>query len=101
MDFGDPAAWSQTSNAINTALDTFRSAVDLVRSLRSKTATPQEADAIESALSEAEKAAKIAEAQVAKALGYEFCRCAFPPTAMLTVGTWNVRGAGPRSAAGL
>jgi hypothetical protein len=28
----------------------------------------------------------VAEAQLAKALGYQLCYCTFPPTAMLTVG---------------
>jgi hypothetical protein len=40
----------------------------------------------------AEKAAKIADAQTAKALGYTLCQCEFPPVAMLTVGYLQPRG---------
>ena len=38
------------------------------------------------ALEQAEQASRIAEAQIAKALGYELCKCQFPPTPMLTIG---------------
>jgi hypothetical protein len=31
----------------------------------------------------------IAEAELAKAFGYELCKCDFPPTPMLTVGYFN------------
>jgi hypothetical protein len=31
----------------------------------------------------------IAEAEIAKALGYELCKCDFPPTPMRTVGYFN------------
>ena len=34
----------------------------------------------------------IAQAEVAKALGYQLCKCDFPPPLMLTVGTHSLRG---------
>lgn len=42
---------------------------------------------IDAALDKASKATAIAEAQVAQALGYQLCKCEFPPTPMLTVGS--------------
>jgi hypothetical protein len=38
------------------------------------------------ALDSASTSAKIAEAEMAKALGYELCKCQFPPTTVLTIG---------------
>jgi hypothetical protein len=49
----------------------------------------EKAAAIMAALATAESSARMAEAEVAKALGYELCRCQFPPTPMLTVGYFN------------
>jgi len=46
---------------------------------------------ITAALEAAETSSKIAEAEVAKALGYELCKCQFPPTPMLTVGMMEGR----------
>jgi hypothetical protein len=38
------------------------------------------------ALDHAVSTAVIAEAEIAKALGYQLCKCSFPPAMMLTVG---------------
>jgi hypothetical protein len=55
--------------------------------------------AITAALATAESSSRIAEAEIAKALGYELCKCEFPPTIMVTVGQHNGRtkqnGTGP------
>src|SRR5215204_377739 len=72
--------------AVKTALDTFKSAVDLIRSIKNVLPTSKDTEALELALGEAEKAAQIAEAQIAQALGYQFCRAHFPPVVMLDVG---------------
>ena len=45
-----------------------------------------EKDAATKSLAEAEKEAAIAESAIAQALGYELCRCQFPPEIMLKVG---------------
>lgn len=42
--------------------------------------------AIEKSLDEAIKATKLAEAQIAQALGYNLCKCTFPPQVMLSNG---------------
>lgn len=93
MDFTDPAQWGQVSNAIKTSLEAVKGAIGLVRDISPSGATPEQTKAVVAALAEAEKATQIAEAQIAKALGYQLCQCAFPPTAMLTVGqhTRNVQ----------
>ena len=49
-------------------------------------AAANQAEAVETALASAEIATSVAEAQVAQALGYELCKCEFPPQIMLTVG---------------
>ncbi len=54
--------------------------------------TPQQDKALDEALDHAVRTAAIAEAEVAKALGYELCKCQFPPTIMLTVGYKLDRG---------
>lgn len=57
----------------------IRKTADLLPESRSK-------DAIEKSLVEADKAAKLAESQIALALGYTLCQCTFPPQIMLSKG---------------
>src|SRR5581483_3453698 len=67
--------------------DGLRSAIGLLKEMRSSGAPePEQQKLIDEALAKASDAAKIAEAQVAKALGFELCKCQFPPIPMLTVG---------------
>lgn len=54
----------------------------------------EKADVVNAALATAESSSAIAQAEVAKALGYELCKCSYPPTIMLTVGQHNGRGQG-------
>jgi hypothetical protein len=87
MDLGTPQEWSQGAGAIKTAFDALRSAWVLIKDVRGSGKGAANEDAVVGeALRQAETAAKIAEAQIAKALGYQLCHCTFPPTAMLTVG---------------
>jgi hypothetical protein len=85
MEF-DPHALAQGAAELKTAFDMFRSAIGLYRDARPSTKNPEQEKAITAALDKAEEAAKVAEAQIAKALGYELCKCQFPPIPMLTVG---------------
>jgi hypothetical protein len=89
MEF-DPHAWTRAAAELKTAFDMFRSAIGLYRDIRPGTENPEQAKAITAALDKAETAAKVAEAEIAKALGFELCKCEFPPTAMLTVGYWII-----------
>ncbi|MFZ0845661.1 MAG: hypothetical protein WAM62_07700 [Pseudolabrys sp.] len=93
MDAGDPQVWQQGAGAFKTAIDAIGSVYELVKKLRSSGGAPSDAEqqAVDGALAQAGVAAKVAEAQIAKALGYQLCHCQFPPTAMLTVGQRNSR----------
>jgi hypothetical protein len=87
MPIDDPNAWLHGAAAVKAAFDSLRSAIGLVRDARSLAGgTEQQNKVVEQALDHAERSASIAEAEVAKALGYELCKCTFPPTIMLTVG---------------
>ena len=84
MPIDDLNSWAQGASALKVAFDAFRSAVGLARDLRG--GTPAEQRAIDEALDKASTAAQLAEAEIAKALGYELCKCEFPPIVMKTVG---------------
>jgi hypothetical protein len=86
MPIDDPQLWSQGLAALKTTFDMLRSAIGLYRDVRPGTENPEQAKAITAALDKAEDAAKVAEAKLAQALGYELCKCQFPPVVMLTVG---------------
>jgi hypothetical protein len=54
----------------------FRAALGLIKDARGLgSENPEQAKAITAALDQAEAGAKVAEAQIAKALGYELCKC--------------------------
>ena len=90
--FDDPATWAQAAGALKTTFDSIRSAIGILKEVRSLNGgTEQQQKAIDTALATASSSAAIAEAQVAKALGYELCKCEFPPTPMKTVGYFNIR----------
>jgi hypothetical protein len=85
-------------SAAKTAFDAVRSAIGLVKETKDLLPEGEKKAAITVALATAESSAGIAEAEVAKALGYELCKCTYPPTIMLTVGEHNGRtklGVGP------
>jgi hypothetical protein len=92
MPIDDPNTWMQGATAVKAAFDAFKSAVGMVREIRKATGgSPEQAKALDAALDHAVSAAAIAEAEVAKALGYELCKCQFPPTIMVTVGHKSAR----------
>jgi hypothetical protein len=89
MPIDDPATWSQGALAFKSIFDGLRSAISLVREARGSRDSDQgkeETKLIVAALEKASTATAIAEAEVAKALGFELCKCQFPPIPMLTVG---------------
>lgn len=87
MPLDDPATWSQGALAFKSIFDGLRSAISMVREVRGgQEHGKEESKLIEAALDKASTATAIAEAEVAKALGFELCKCQFPPTPMLTVG---------------
>jgi hypothetical protein len=95
MPLDDPSTWAQGLAAAKTAFDSVRSAISMVKDVRSLGGgTQQQQKAIDQALTIASSNTAIAEAHLAQALGYELCRCEFPPTPMRTVGYFNRRHAG-------
>jgi hypothetical protein len=94
MPVDDPNTWIAGATALKAAFDAFKSAVAGVREVRSLVGgSEQQNKVVDEALDHAVRTAATAEAEVAKALGYELCKCQFPPTAMLTVGYHNERPA--------
>jgi hypothetical protein len=84
----DPNTWLHGATALKAGFDAFRSAVGLVRDTEKALGRDEASKkVINQALDHAVSTAAIAEAEIAKALGYELCKCQFPPTIMLTVGT--------------
>jgi hypothetical protein len=93
MPIDDPQTWAQGAAALKSMFEGFRAALGMVRDVRDlRGSDPEKAKAIEAALEAAERGAKTAEAEIAKALGYELCKCEFPPNMMLTVGSHYGRG---------
>jgi hypothetical protein len=90
MAIDDPNTWAQAASAVKATFDSVRTAIGLVREARTLGGgNEQQQKAIDTALTTASSNAAIAEAQVAAALGYQMCKCEFPPTAMLTVGYFD------------
>ena len=84
MPIDDQSTWAEGIDAFKTAIENIRSAIGMVKNVRS--GTDQQQKAIDNALREARLKTVIAEAQLAKALGYALCKCNYPPTPMKTVG---------------
>lgn len=75
-------AMQSVRNGISLLSDT----IGLVKQTKDALPDSQNKQAIEQSLEEASKATKLAEAQIAQALGYKLCQCTFPPQIMLSEG---------------
>jgi hypothetical protein len=78
---------------LNTAMESVKMGVSLlgesiglIKKTKDLLPESEEKDAISKSLVEADKAAKLAESQIALALGYKLCQCTFPPQIMLSKG---------------
>jgi hypothetical protein len=71
---------------VKTGFDALRTALGLVKDVEGALPAGEKKEAVARALEEADKQIRLGEAQIAKALGYPLCRCAFPPTPMLAIG---------------
>jgi hypothetical protein len=91
----DPVTVVTSLSAIKTTFDALRSAIGLVKETKDLLPKGETAATITAALATAESSSRMAEAEVAKAMGYELCKCEFPPTPMLTVG-YNIAGPAAR-----
>jgi hypothetical protein len=72
-------------------MDGIRSAFGIWKDIRATLPEGSRRDEVTRALEQSERQLQIAEAQIAKGLGYTLCECEFLPTPMLTVG-WIERG---------
>jgi hypothetical protein len=82
----DPMTIASGLAALKPAFDALRSVIGLIKETKDLLPKDEKTAAIEAALLTAESSSKIAEAEVAKALGYELCMAHFPPLIMLVVG---------------
>jgi len=78
---------------INSAMESVRigvsllgESIGLIKKTKDLLPDSDEKLVIEKSLIEAAKAAKLAESQIAQALGYKLCQCTFPPQIMLSKG---------------
>jgi hypothetical protein len=79
------------TTAVKTVFDTIRTAITLARDATGLLkGSPSEKEAATKALAELDRQSQIAQAQLAQLLGYELCRCEFPPIPMLQVGNISV-----------
>jgi len=72
--------------SVKTGLSLFSEAIGLAKKTNDLLPSSDDKENITKALHEADKASKLAEAQVAQALGYNLCKCTFPPQIMLSLG---------------
>ena len=86
----DPITLASGISTVKTAFDALRAAIGLVNDTKNLLPKDEKTATITAALATAELSSRIAEAEIAKALGYELCKCQFPPTPMLTVGSIDV-----------
>lgn len=77
---------------LKSMFEMFRSALGMVKDVQGLLPDGEKKEAALRSLDEAKKASDIAEASIAQALGYELCKCQFPPTPMLTVGFMSRHG---------
>ncbi len=71
---------------LNGWITAVKGTFSIVKSIKDTLPESEEKEALESKLIQAEKAQGIAEAELAKALGYKLCQCTFPPQIMLSIG---------------
>jgi hypothetical protein len=82
----DAAAIAAGMTLAKTGFDTLRTAFGLVKDVQQALPSGETKEIAGRTLEEADKQLRLAEAEIAKALGYHLCRCEFPPTPMLQIG---------------
>ena len=74
----DLKTFSDGISLLSSALSTIKSVIDIL--------PKREKEKVSKQLVETEEKLQIAEAQIAKGLGYELCKCTWPPQIMLHAG---------------
>ena len=75
--------------AQKSGLALFKDAISIAKGAKDLLPSGKDKDTIEQSLDEAERATRLAEARIARALGYRLCQCTFPPQIMLSKGYRN------------
>lgn len=73
-------------DALKIGLGLFRDAIGLAKDVKSSLPEGEKKRTIDASLEKAELSSRLAEVQVAQALGYSLCKCTFPPQIMLSQG---------------
>jgi hypothetical protein len=76
---------------LKTAFSAIREVLGLVKDVKDTLPEGEKKNAISQGIEKAERASKIAEAQMASGLGFALCRRHFPPEIMLETGYANNR----------
>jgi len=71
--------------AIKTAFSLCKEVIDLLKKAKEIIPNGIEKKTIDSKIEEAEKSFKIAESKLAQELGYQLCRCTWPPQIMICI----------------
>lgn len=66
-------------------LGAAKTLLDLFKGVRDELPQTEKSSEIDDKIEQVERALKLSEAEMAKALGYKLCHCTFPPVIML----WN------------
>ena len=82
----DIAGITEGIAAVKVGFDALRNAIGLVKDAQGLLPEGDKKQVLSQTLAEADRQVRLAEAQIAQALGYPLCRCMYPPTPMLTVG---------------
>ncbi len=72
--------------AITSALQLGKEAIEFLKQVKDLLPTGSRRQEAEARLEEAERSLEMAEAQVAKGLGYRLCKCTWPPQIMFSKG---------------
>ncbi|PDT50418.1 hypothetical protein [Sinorhizobium fredii] len=85
MKYFDPESFSRNAGAAEMAFDAIRGLLGIFK--EAKDLLPEDKrEAAALAIESSTKQLAVAEAEVARVLGYELCHCVFPPTVMVAVG---------------
>lgn len=77
---------SSAMDSVKTGLSLLGDSIGLIKKAKDLLPDSEDKEVISKSLLEADKAAKLAESQIALALGYKLCQCTFPPQIMLSKG---------------
>ncbi len=77
---------STAFESVKAGVSLLSESIGLIKKTKELLPDSREKEIIEKSLEEADKASKLAESQIALALGYEICQCTFPPQIMLSKG---------------